>query len=247
MPSRISTSRSPSPEQQHPPLHSPRTASHHPASSTPVTYIPPLIDGACGTVPHAQRRPFQALEADARALLWLLPDLALTAWDAVVNNNGNNGDDYSQGHAIARTVPASLSVAISGGGSLPRGGLRGAVTGAAAWATAVAMMAVGRRWPAVAQVPWRYAVDVCLQLVVGVVELYIIMLALPIWLIFPGLVFSLWSVCSLAVVFCLCRLLNSSDPVVRHPGPAAVEGGSWMMGPDGEDERWFLVGGMGVR
>ncbi|KAL8329643.1 hypothetical protein RB597_005087 [Gaeumannomyces tritici] len=230
----ITTSSSPSPEQQ--PLHSPR--GHHPASSPspPVTYIPPLIDGACGTVPHAQRPPARALEADARALLWLLPDLALTAWDAVVNG----GDGYPQALS-ARAAPVPPATSLSGSG--------GKLGGLAARAATMAAMAVGSRWPAAAQVPWRYAADVGLQLAVGVVELYIIMLALPIWLFLPGFVFSVWSLCSAAAVWCLCRLLNSSGPVVRHPGPAADGGGggSWMMGPDGEDERWFFVGGMGVR
>ncbi|KAL8423748.1 hypothetical protein RB596_003821 [Gaeumannomyces avenae] len=228
----ITTSSSPSPEQQ--PLHSPR--GHHPASSPspPVTYIPPLIDGACGTVPHAQRPPARALEADARALLWLLPDLALTAWDAVVNG----GDGYPQGLS-ARAAPVPPATSLSGSGDKLRG--------FAARAATMAAMAVGSRWPAAAQVPWRYAADVGLQLAVGVVELYIIMLALPIWLFLPGFVFSVWSLCSVAAVWCLCRLLNSSGPVVRHPGPAADGGGgSWMMGTDGEDERWFFVRGMGV-
>ncbi|KAL8359403.1 hypothetical protein RB601_007868 [Gaeumannomyces tritici] len=229
----ITTPSSSSPEQQ--PLHSPR--GHHPASSPspPVTYIPPLIDGACGTVPHAQRPPARALEADARTLLWLLPDLALTAWDAVVNG----GDGYPQALS-ARAAPVPPATSLSGSG--------GKLGGLAARAATMAAMAVGSRWPAAAQVPWRYAADVGLQLAVGVVELYIIMLALPIWLFLPGFVFSVWSLCSAAAVWCLCRLLNSSGPVVRHPGPAADGGGggSWMMGPDGEDERWFFVGGMGV-
>lgn len=78
-------SRSPSPAR------SPRLpALNSPTASPPITYIPPLIDGACGTLPRAQKQTlFHTLRSDASCVLRLLPEFGLAAWDSLVASDSD--------------------------------------------------------------------------------------------------------------------------------------------------------------
>ncbi len=66
-------SRSPSPKS------SPRR-SFTTATSPSVTYIPPLVDGACGTVPQAQKGRASSLWTDVQFLVSMLPELCRRGW-----------------------------------------------------------------------------------------------------------------------------------------------------------------------
>lgn len=67
---------------------SPRAASPAKAERPSVVYIPPLIDGACGTTPRAQQPPLSLLREDASALMHMVPQLCGALWTEFVANGG---------------------------------------------------------------------------------------------------------------------------------------------------------------
>lgn len=147
-------------------------------SSPSITYIPNLIDGAYGTMPHSQRAVLQRLSNDLSSAARLLPALAQAAVVARVN--------------IAEMIQH-----------------------------------VG----------------------LALLEMYILVSAVPLWLCCPGAVFAAWLGCCSALVMGASWSLNGGRGatrgfIVRSPSPAAD---GWMMRQDADDERWFFVGGMGMR
>lgn len=143
-----------------------------------VTYIPQLIDGACGTMPHSQRSVLQRLSNDLSSAARLLPALVQAAVVARVNV-----------FEMAQHVGLAL-------------------------------------------------LEVC-----------ILLSAVPLWLCCPGVLFAAWLGFCSALVTGASWLLNGGrgatrGTIVRSPPPAAD---GWMAGPDVDHERWFYVGGMGMR
>lgn len=101
------------------PLHSPAESPRiqnltAPTSSSPITYIPPLIDGACGTVPRAQKQPLsQSLSSDAFYLVKLLPELALSAWEGLFANEGAAIGEENAGSRWGELADLVLQLAVS--------------------------------------------------------------------------------------------------------------------------------------
>ncbi|TLD04251.1 uncharacterized protein PgNI_12018 [Pyricularia grisea] len=101
------------------PLHSPAESPRihtltTPASPSPITYIPPLIDGACGTVPRAQKQSLsQSLSSDAFSLVKLLPELAFSAWEGLFTNDGAAIGDENAGSQWGRVADLVLQLAVS--------------------------------------------------------------------------------------------------------------------------------------
>ncbi len=82
-------SRSPSPAV------SPRASSPGAMASAPVTYIPPLIDGACGTVPRAQLAVWPSLRHDIAEMWKIMPGLFRAAWgECLPRLRGRTWADY---------------------------------------------------------------------------------------------------------------------------------------------------------
>ncbi|KAL1881461.1 hypothetical protein VTK73DRAFT_3523 [Phialemonium thermophilum] len=76
-------SRSPSP-----PV-SPRLSSYSTtAAQPPLTYVPPLIDGACGTVLRAQQPFWALLREDTSVMMRMMPRLCKALWAGFVSNQG---------------------------------------------------------------------------------------------------------------------------------------------------------------
>lgn len=48
--------------------------------SSPLAYIPPLIDGACGTVLRAEQPTMSLLRDDARVMLSMMPTIITSLW-----------------------------------------------------------------------------------------------------------------------------------------------------------------------
>jgi hypothetical protein len=46
----------------------------------PLTYIPPLVDGACGTVLRAEQPTMSLLRDDSRAMMRMMPTLLSALW-----------------------------------------------------------------------------------------------------------------------------------------------------------------------
>lgn len=45
-----------------------------------ITYVPPLIDGACGSLPQAYQSPISLLRSDARRFVRRMPAVARAGW-----------------------------------------------------------------------------------------------------------------------------------------------------------------------
>lgn len=83
--------------------------------------------------------------------------------------------------------------------------------------------------------------ELVLQLCLGVLELGMLVLAVPLWMMLPGIVFATWLSTAFMMVWGLSWFLNG-DVVVTCDGT-----GSWSMEPESEEERWIFVNGMGTR
>lgn len=161
-------------------------------SSPSITYIPQLIDGACGTMPYSQRSVLQRLSTDLSTTIRLLPT-------------------FIQAAIVARV----------------------------------------RLW------------EMAQHVVLALLEISILVSVIPLWLCLPGVVFLGWTGCCCALVMGASWSLNGGRGAVARgvlmrsappsETPAAVGLGITRRGAMGhekggdDDERWFYVGGMGLR
>lgn len=145
-----------------------------------VTFIPSLIDGACGTLPSPQRSAMERMRGDMSRALALLPDM------------------------IRASMP--------------------------------------RRWISISRMEMmEMAQHACLAML----ETCFLACIVPLWACLPGLVLAIWMGCCMSVIMGMAWMLNgrrSAGQMIR-----STAAGDWMMGQDMEDERWFFVGGMGMR
>lgn len=147
------------------------------AGSPNITYIPPLIDGACGTTLYSQRSITQRMRNNASQAIRLLPSLVY-------------------GAIVARMEIAEMIQHIG----------------------------------------------------LALLEIYMLVSAVPLWLALPGALFTAWVGCCSALIMGMSWSLNGQGPtgeVIRSPSPAATDG--WMMGQEADDEQWFFIGGLGTR
>lgn len=56
------------------------------AATSPLSYIPPLIDGACGTVLRAEQPTSSLLREDARVTMRMVPGLFWSLWTELLCN-----------------------------------------------------------------------------------------------------------------------------------------------------------------
>ncbi|KAJ4393530.1 hypothetical protein N0V93_002742 [Gnomoniopsis smithogilvyi] len=149
---------------------------HRYVGSPNITYIPPLIDGACGTTPNSRRSVVQQLRNDVSLLISLLPSLI-------------------HGALISRMNVFEM------------------------------VQHVG----------------------LALLELYMLISAIPLWLTLPGALFAAWVGCCSALIVGMSWSLNGRGirgEVIRSPSPAAADG--WMMGQEVDDEQWLFIGGLGM-
>lgn len=141
-----------------------------------ITYIPPLIDGACGTTLNSQRSITQQLQNDVSYSTRLLPAL------------------------IHGGITAKMNL-----------------------------------------------VEMIQHIGLALLETYMLVSVIPLWLVLPGALFAAWLGCCSALIMGMSWSLNAHGTrgeTIRSPSPAAD---GWMMGQETDDERWFYVGGMGAR
>lgn len=175
-------SRSPSyqsPTAPHSPLASPW---QQPAQSQqcPVTYVPPLIDGACGTMPLSQRPVLGLLQEELRVLWSMTPELFRALSSGILGRSGS-------------------------------------------------------RWT------WIQTRDTAVNVLLTALELAMMAVVIPLWLLAPGIVFAAWACLCFSLVYGLTWVLNG-DTVVSCDGS-----GSWTMENEMEEERWIFVSGIGTR
>lgn len=145
-----------------------------------VTFIPSLIDGACGTLPSPRRSAMERMRGDMSHAVALLPDL-----------------------------------------------LRAAAP---------------RRWGSVSRIEMlEMAQHACLAML----EMCVLACAVPLWACLPGVLFAAWVACCVSVMVGMVWMLNGRGPGRQMVRSTAA--GDWMMGQEMEDERWFFIGGMGMR
>ncbi|KAH6617194.1 hypothetical protein F5144DRAFT_660093 [Chaetomium tenue] len=156
--------------------------------SPPLTYIPPLLDGACGTTPHSQHPLPTALHHELTHTLPLLPTLCRAL-------------------LLQRFLPHPL------------------------------------------------------YLLLACFEVGVLLAAVPLWFVLPGVVFAGWvagcvGVGGVVVGWGLNGGMGKGERVLRCDAAVDGEGGvgggagggdGWMMGQEvAEDEKWLFLGGMGM-
>lgn len=98
---------------------------------------------------------------------------------------------------------------------------------------------------------WADAAGTVLHVLLACLEVGMVAVAVPLWCVLPGVVFAAWVVGCAAVVAGACWVLNWGGRervvVCNNVADAGAEGEGWMMGQEGEDEKWLFLGGMGMR
>lgn len=145
-----------------------------------VTFVPSLIDGACGTLPNPRRSTIERMRSDMSHAFALLPDMVRAA--------------------------------------------------------------APRRWSSMSRMEM---VEMAQHLCLAMVEMCVLTWTVPLWACLPGVLFAAWVGCCMSVIMGMVWMLNGRRSG-RHMIRSTVAG-DWMMGQDMEDERWFFVGGMGMR
>ena len=148
-----------------------------PAAPSPVTYIPPLRDGACGTTPRSQQPLWSVMRQEAAQMVRMIPTLC---WAMFVNRR-----------------PTS----------------------------------------------WAETVEMMFHIALACLEMGIVLTAVPLWFMLPGVLFAAWSCVCAAAVMAVCWTINGKGQMYQCN--AGSEG--WMMGQEAEDEKWLFLGGMGMR
>ncbi|KAK1754246.1 hypothetical protein QBC47DRAFT_429907 [Echria macrotheca] len=159
-----------------PTMASKQTSQSSSSSQAPMTYIPPLCDGACGTLPRAQQPLGAVLRQELAQAAQALPKLG---WAMFTRPGGRS---------------------------------------------------------------WRDMVDMAMHTLLACAEMCMLVVAVPLWMMLPGAMFAAWMGFCAIVVASMCRMLNGRGQL--HQCAAGSEG--WMMGQDGDDEKWLFVGGMGM-
>lgn len=90
---------------------------------------------------------------------------------------------------------------------------------------------------------WTDMADMMVHTMLACMEMCMMVAAVPLWLMLPGAMFAMWTCLCAAMVMSMCWMLNGRDQM--HQCAASSEG--WMMGQEGEDEKWLFLGGMGMR
>ncbi|KAK4449619.1 hypothetical protein QBC34DRAFT_298735 [Podospora aff. communis PSN243] len=140
------------------------------STSSPMTYIPPLCDGACGTLPRSQQHFGGLLRAELMDCVRMMPAMC---WSVMRQMRGMGVGDMR---------------------------------------------------------------DMVLHVLLGCMEVGMMVAALPVMMMMPGVVAMMWMACCAVVVMGMCTVVNGREMVC-----VCSEGGEGV-----EDEKWMFVGGMGM-
>jgi hypothetical protein len=87
--------------------------------------------------------------------------------------------------------------------------------------------------------------DFLLHVALALVEAYTLAMALPLFLLLPGFFFGWWLAGCILLVMGLSWLLNGRQQIIRsdiNPTSDTVS-----LEQDAEHDKWFFVGGIGLR
>ncbi|KAK4165654.1 hypothetical protein QBC43DRAFT_234986 [Cladorrhinum sp. PSN259] len=147
--------------------------------SAPMTYIPPLCDGACGTVPRSQQQSmWSMMREEMMCMVKMMPNIC---WAMLTQRKHMSWADM--GHMMMHTMLTCM-------------------------------------------------------------EILMMVMAVPMWMMLPGAMFAMWMGCCAMMVMAMCWMLNGKDQMHMSSPESASEG--WMMGQDMENEKWIFMGGMGM-
>jgi hypothetical protein len=90
---------------------------------------------------------------------------------------------------------------------------------------------------------WADTAAMLLHVVLACLEMGIMLMAVPLWFLLPGIVFAAWGCVCAGMVMGMCWMVNGREQMYQCN--AGSEG--WIMGQEAEDEKWLFVGGMGMR
>jgi hypothetical protein len=90
---------------------------------------------------------------------------------------------------------------------------------------------------------WEDMGDLLIHAGLTVMELWMLVALVPMFLIMPGAVTAFWCAACAMTIMGLARILNGKSRVVR----CVAGSDGWMMGQEAEDEKWIYVGGMELR
>lgn len=80
--------------------------------------------------------------------------------------------------------------------------------------------------------------DMMMHCILACMEMGMMVVALPVCMMMPGIVSMMWMVCCTLVVMGMCRMINGREQMCQ-----CSEGA----GHEADDEKWMFVGGMGMR
>jgi hypothetical protein len=90
---------------------------------------------------------------------------------------------------------------------------------------------------------WDETAGMALHVMLACLEMGIMLTALPLWFMLPGVLFAAWACVCAGVLTAMCWTINGKEQMYQCN--AGSEG--WMMGQEAEDEKWLFIGGMGMR
>ncbi|VBB79788.1 Putative protein of unknown function [Podospora comata] len=144
--------------------------------ATPVTYIPPLCDGACGTTPRSQQPMWSMMWQEIMQMMRMMPNMC--------------------------------------------------------WA-----MLTQRK-----HMSWAAMGDMMIHTMLTCMEMCMMVMAVPLWMMMPGAMFAMWMCTCALMVMGMCWMLNGREQMHM----CAMESEGWMMGPEMDNEKWMFMGGMGM-
>ncbi|KAK4175094.1 hypothetical protein QBC36DRAFT_302279 [Triangularia setosa] len=144
--------------------------------ATPVTYIPPLCDSACGTTPRSQQPMWSMMWQEMMQMMRMMPSMC--------------------------------------------------------WA-----MLIQRK-----HMSWADVGDIMIHTMLTCMEMCMMVMAIPLWMMMPGAMFAMWMCICTLVVMGMCWMLNDKEQMHMY----AMESEGWMMGQEMDNEKWMFMGGMGT-
>ena len=148
-------------------------------NSAPMTYIPPLCDGACGTVPRSQQPMWAMMRQEIMCMMRMMPNIC--------------------------------------------------------WA-----MLTQRK-----HMSWPDMGETMMHMLLTCMEMCMMAMAVPMWMMLPGAMFAMWMGCYVMMVMAMCWMMNGKEQMHMCNFDSSSEG--WMMGQDMDNEKWMFMGGMGMR
>ncbi|KAK4225752.1 hypothetical protein QBC38DRAFT_394830 [Podospora fimiseda] len=145
-------------------------------NSAPMTYIPPLSDGACGTVPRSQHSMWSMMGQEMMSMMKMMPDMC-----RAMLTQRKHMSWADMGHMMTHTMLTCMEIGM-------------------------------------------------------------MIMAVPMWMMLPGAMFAMWMGCCATLVMAMCWILNGKEQMHM----CSLRSENMMMGQGMDNEKWMFMGGMGM-